>query len=247
MTSSNEKTKRWRGKIKEKCLKLMGGKCILCGYDYCNQALEFHHIDKNGKEFSISTIIAGATPISEILEELKKCVILCANCHREVHYKNKKIENYKINVTENDIIVFLNNGINWDMYNLKEMLQKMTLDEIKTEINCSLKVLKEKIEKDNLLSYYKNSRYRNKHIKISKEELEKLLKEKHTLEKISKHFGISTTTLRIRMKKFGLVKTASKIDASKEELEKLISENPFTHVGKMFNVSDNAIRKRWKF
>jgi hypothetical protein len=61
-----------------------GGCCEICGYDRCIDALEFHHSNFSGKEFSISA--KGYTRSwAKIKEELDKCSLLCANCHREVH------------------------------------------------------------------------------------------------------------------------------------------------------------------
>lgn len=54
-----------------------------CGYDKCVAALDFHHIGK--KTFGISS--KGLTRSWERLKnELKQCVLICANCHREEHY-----------------------------------------------------------------------------------------------------------------------------------------------------------------
>lgn len=61
-----------------------GSCCGVCGYDRCNGALEFHHLDPNEKDFGISH--KGYTRSWEkVKTELDKCVMLCANCHREVH------------------------------------------------------------------------------------------------------------------------------------------------------------------
>ena len=61
-----------------------GGKCVLCGYNKCIQALEFHHINSKDKEFGISA--KGYTRSWEkVKNELKKCILVCANCHREAH------------------------------------------------------------------------------------------------------------------------------------------------------------------
>jgi DNA invertase Pin-like site-specific DNA recombinase len=57
--------------------------CLSCGYTKCSQALEFHHRSKTEKKFPIS--IAANREESEVIEELMKCTLLCANCHREVH------------------------------------------------------------------------------------------------------------------------------------------------------------------
>ena len=73
-----------RKKMRSMAIGYKGGKCQLCGYDKCAQALEFHHLDRNKKDFGVSA--DGITRAwSKIKSELDKCVMLCANCHREVH------------------------------------------------------------------------------------------------------------------------------------------------------------------
>ena len=63
-----------------------GSHCELCGYSRCIEALEFHHTDSSGKDFSISE--KGYTRSwGKVQEELDKCMLLCANCHRELHAK----------------------------------------------------------------------------------------------------------------------------------------------------------------
>lgn len=81
-----ESTQKRRDKVKYMAVAYKGGKCHICGYDKCIGALEFHHIDPNEKDFGISS--NGYTHSWEkITQELNKCVLLCANCHREVHAK----------------------------------------------------------------------------------------------------------------------------------------------------------------
>jgi len=70
----------WR---KLEAIKYKGGKCLRCGYNQCYAALEFHHRDKNQKEFSWSKMRNRAW--HKVLKELDKCDLLCANCHREEH------------------------------------------------------------------------------------------------------------------------------------------------------------------
>jgi hypothetical protein len=61
-----------------------GSKCAICGHNKCIQVLEFHHTDPNKKDFGISA--KGYTRSwKKVKEELDKCILLCANCHREVH------------------------------------------------------------------------------------------------------------------------------------------------------------------
>lgn len=58
--------------------------CFVCGYKRCSRALHFHHRNPSEKSFSICQ-----SKIAESLEEVKreilKCVVLCANCHSEIH------------------------------------------------------------------------------------------------------------------------------------------------------------------
>ncbi len=57
---------------------------MICGYKRCSAALDFHHIDSKAKEFGLSA--NGLTRSWEKMKaELDKCVLICANCHREVH------------------------------------------------------------------------------------------------------------------------------------------------------------------
>lgn len=62
-----------------------GGKCSLCGYDKCLDALQFHHTDPKSKKFEITHAIWYDKSHEEIIEEMKKCILVCANCHAEIH------------------------------------------------------------------------------------------------------------------------------------------------------------------
>lgn len=62
---------------------LVDMKCVNCGYDTCVSAIEFHHIDPTSKEFNIGS--KRVANVDLIKSEITKCVILCANCHREHH------------------------------------------------------------------------------------------------------------------------------------------------------------------
>lgn len=71
-----------RRKIKLLSIEYKGGKCQICGYNKCPAALDLHHI--NGKkDFGIGD--KGYTRSWEIVKkELDKCILVCANCHREI-------------------------------------------------------------------------------------------------------------------------------------------------------------------
>ena len=66
------------GKIKQ----LRGGKCVRCGYDKCLKALEFHHVDPTKKDFNISN---DHFKLVDAINESKKCILICSNCHKEFH------------------------------------------------------------------------------------------------------------------------------------------------------------------
>lgn len=68
---------------KKKAINYKGNKCALCSYDRCDAALEFHHKDPSQKDFALS---AGRLRKFESSKaELDKCVLVCSNCHREIH------------------------------------------------------------------------------------------------------------------------------------------------------------------
>lgn len=64
-----------------------GGKCTVCGYDKCMDALQFHHLDPSQKEFALSSMRQGN--LDKIRKEMAKCILVCANCHYEIHAKQK--------------------------------------------------------------------------------------------------------------------------------------------------------------
>ncbi len=70
-----------RRDVRERAVCLLGGVCRICGYSRCPAAMDFHHVDPALKDFSISDRMDW-----EAVElELRKCALLCATCHREVH------------------------------------------------------------------------------------------------------------------------------------------------------------------
>ena len=85
MSRSSDAVKRWRHNTKVRMLIAMGGQCVCCGYSRCDDALEFHHIDSEEKDFAMGSIRANPKNWEAAVEELRKCVLVCANCHREIH------------------------------------------------------------------------------------------------------------------------------------------------------------------
>jgi hypothetical protein len=69
-------------KVKRILVEEAGGCCAVCGYNRCMVNLHFHHVDRALKAFGIS--VATGKSIAAYREELKKCVLVCANCHGEI-------------------------------------------------------------------------------------------------------------------------------------------------------------------
>lgn len=85
--------------IKISFLEFYGGKCSNCSYNKCIRALEFHHKDENLKSFEITTNMLTINSIPKLRKELDKTIILCSNCHKELHFKksnNKLISSLSI-------------------------------------------------------------------------------------------------------------------------------------------------------
>lgn len=79
-----------RKEIRRKAVEYLGGKCSKCGYNKCIEALEFHHKNPTEKDFSISRK-GHCRSWARVKNEIEKCDLLCANCHREIHAEIDKI------------------------------------------------------------------------------------------------------------------------------------------------------------
>lgn len=83
MSTSYDRVKKFRQKRKQQIIYIMGEKCALCGYNKTASALELHHLDPSKKDFGISENIN--TYWDAINKEIQKCILVCSNCHREIH------------------------------------------------------------------------------------------------------------------------------------------------------------------
>ena len=64
--------------------------CLYCGESF-SPCLHFHHVDPTKKRFTIGTAVESKYSRQDILEEIDKCIILCANCHIKEHERWKQI------------------------------------------------------------------------------------------------------------------------------------------------------------
>lgn len=114
-----------------------GGACSKCNYNKCFSALDFHHTDPAEKDFTISTNINMSW--ETIKSELDKCILVCSNCHREIHsdWENIEIESFK---TKEEIHSSLKSSkiqINWPA---DEELRKLVWETPRSKLAIQLGV-----------------------------------------------------------------------------------------------------------
>jgi len=80
--SSSKRVTNYRRELKIRMVNELGGKCKICGFDKYPCSLQFHHINQSDKSFNISDSIRA---YRKNIEELKKCILLCNNCHTALH------------------------------------------------------------------------------------------------------------------------------------------------------------------
>jgi hypothetical protein len=183
MSKSSERVKLWRKRTRERMLESMGSKCACCEYDRCLDILEFHHIDPKEKSFSLGSARANIFSWKTIVKELKKCILVCQNCHGEIHAGfreipdnvrkfNPEYENYKLKEKEKSYCPVCNGE--------KPIWQK----------TCS-RVCGGKL---------------NRKVDWEKVDLEKLIKkEEKSLKSIGKQLGVTDNAVRKRAKKLGII------------------------------------------
>ena len=165
-----------RTKRKQDMVYVMGDKCQLCGYQRDIHALEFHHIKSEQKNFSFNK--ANAVSWEKTKEELKKCILVCANCHREIH-----------------------SGL------ITQELQSSYIEKNAQEIDLQLQKIKT-----------------------------------HQLVYCKTCGTIISNKATQCVKCAGLTRQVVK-RPDRETLKDLIRSTPFTTIGKMYGVTDNAVRK----
>lgn len=174
--SNNYKSQKLRGlKRKLELIKLRGGKCEICGYNKNISVLEFHHVDPNEKELKLDIRHLSNSNLDKIEKELDKCILVCANCHREIHNPDLTIDN-ALKIVENEArnITSINNKSGRVCHICGKRFNKN-----KGEIYCS-----------------KECRYSEKHWPLF-DDINRQYRILKSWEKVAKHFG---TTRRVIQK-----------------------------------------------
>lgn len=77
----------YRLRLKMALIEAHGGKCKKCGFaEKVPPAYDFHHIDPKEKEFGIGN--SDSKNFDQLLEETKKCLLVCKNCHAKIYWEN---------------------------------------------------------------------------------------------------------------------------------------------------------------
>lgn len=176
------KVQEWRNKTKQKLIMFCGGKCNRCNYDKCYGALDFHHINPDDKEFSISSAISNPLAWNKLIKEVEKCVLLCSNCHRELHYQLWEIKD-----------------INHKGYNIEKRLLKKEI--ITGQCACGKNLFNNHKSCSNKCSGLKQ----RKCIHPSKEELENMVWKMPT-KHVASHYNVTDKSVEKWCKKYNIKK-----------------------------------------
>lgn len=190
--------KRRRNKIE--LVKYKGGKCEICGYDKCIDALQFHHKDPNTKEFEIGN--GNIRSLTKLKKEADKCVLVCCRCHVEIHSEIRNNEERKKREEINKNILDFNKITTKKIYNkpkeedvlkIKEMIENgYTTISIAKKMNFAPTTLKRFMVKYNLENFNNSSILKN----YTKEQLVEDLKELKNFSSIGRKYGITGNSIK---------------------------------------------------
>lgn len=194
MYDSNEQKRFWRQTIKHRIVESFGSKCICCGKSFEDCCYDIHHIDPSKKKITLSSgNFNGAKSWLRIRDELKKCVLVCANCHRLIH----------ANIIENPTKSNFNQDFyEWDLTQYKQ-------------VDKNLEPIDVCIEGSNICpqcggkkSFYANvctkcAGKNQRHFEVSRSDLKKMIRIMPFTE-IGKNFGVSDNAIKKRCIQMGL-------------------------------------------
>lgn len=174
-------TTNYRKRRKLNLIRVCGGKCAICGYNKIPACLEFHHIDPKTKAYSIAA--GGNCHDLELdLAEVQKCILLCANCHREV-------ENGLIPIEEIKSKQFFDKEFAEQLRKEKRKFETKTIYFCK---ECGKQLYEKTITGFCQDCYHKSTRIIER---PSREELKKLIRNT-PFTKIAAQFGVSDNAIR---------------------------------------------------
>ncbi len=169
---------------------LNGDKCNKCGENR-EYLLDFHHLEKEKKENTISFLIVRGR-FKDMFEEIKKCVLLCANCHREFHHlqntTNLKTEDY----VDFSLINSFEQTINYNQSYIVE--------------NQLCKICKKPISRNTKNQLCSDCFYRSQRVVQDRPSAKQLIKDikETSMVATGKKYGVSDNAVRKWLKAYGL-------------------------------------------
>jgi hypothetical protein len=177
VNKNNEYKLKFKRRKKEQAINIFGGKCQVCGYNKCMGALDFHHLDPSKKDENLGLAIIQ-WKWERVKLELDKCILLCANCHREVHYKQ---------IISHELIKLYRPWIEIVCPVCKKIFNTKNNEQMYCSSSCQSFSLR-------------------KCIRPSKEDLKKLVDDKSiSWTKMGKMFSVSDNAVRKWAKQYGLI------------------------------------------
>jgi hypothetical protein len=187
----------WRRRTKARMVEAFGGECAICKIKSYPEIYDFHHLDPTQKDFSVGGLSVKAW--DKLVKELRKCIMLCGNCHRLFHCGYIEIP-----------------------LNVKRFDEKY-VEYIQTSSNGRTLIKKENgqfaIDENGIMT---------RGIKTPCPICKKLK------PRNNKYCSIECS---------GKARRKITERPTKEDLQELIIKYTFKYVGKLFNVTDNTIRK----
>lgn len=177
---SSQATSDFRRNRKLNLIKVCGNQCNICGYNRAISALEFHHINPEEKEYALASM-GTCHQLEKDLEEIKKCILVCSNCHREIHeglYSQKDLFSKKIYLE--DIA--------------QELIQERDNKLEKTHYYCSF-CGKEISRGANYCSECSNKNRRIVQKRPNRDELKQLIRD-YTFTELGRKYGVSDNSIR---------------------------------------------------
>ena len=188
---SKYRKKYWREQINNRAVQFLGGICRNCGQTFEDCCYDFHHINPEEKDFNISNPQTnGAKSWFKIRDELKKCVLLCSNCHRLVH----------AGLVETDLQPYFDDEYyEWELAQFK-LIDTTTGKPKFADVTCPKCG---GYKSPNAGQCLKCSELERKKFEVSRDELKDMI---YTMAftDIGKKYGVSDNSIRGRCKKFGL-------------------------------------------
>ena len=79
-------------KRKVSLVQKLGGKCSICSYSKNSSSLAFHHLNPKDKSFALDLRSLSNRKQEVIDGEVSKCILICCNCHAELHNPQHNLE-----------------------------------------------------------------------------------------------------------------------------------------------------------